>query len=610
MAMRSIDNSWSETSFRHLDYKHPLFVALQSKYDHFNKFGRETGAETDWREQGLYMFKPLEDVKDRLIFIHSEKGPHYYSSARYRASFFQREPEPISGNKRYFHGTGRYSFFEVLNPSAPTLRLVIDFSRTSLGGDRSTLPADAAIVGEDTYPIKFVGDGSARIFSQPIKPEVFEGLSYVGVDFGEEPQMILKQKTGLMRLYGLKFNLDDRRLVGFTRDISVVTEEQYRNLKRPTRITRLPDDLYENPGLEYSGIFEDGWLGDQAYICLGAAKKGDVVTFKGKVPDTAAFRLHGLTMVMTINGRESGPILLQPGEFTVHRFVPVDTDITRIELKFSGSETYGAFDTRHLSALIGEFSVQPATDLMPVVATNDRQGDSFQIEGIDPDGWAAKDVSFHLPASDTPKVLDLNLELPGWATAGAGRLTVKVNDQVVYSEIMPTGIYKDVPVPLSDLGEKTVVISAERDFALPNQATKLRSYRVTTMAVRDLAENERIQGTSVRAVPPYELTDVDSDGWAGKRSHLFVAAGTKAEAVEFQLEFPGWANAPSAKFVFTLNGAVVYSEELLRGVYKTVRVPLNPGRDNDLVLESSEDFPLPAPDLRHRSFRIVKMDLK
>jgi len=59
-----------------------------------------------------------------------------------------------------------------------------------------------------------------------------------------------------------------------------------------------------------------------------------------------------------------------------------------------------------------------------------------------------------------------------------------------------------------------------------------------------------------------------------------------------------------------LNGAVVYSEELLRGVYKTIRLPLNPGRDNDLVLESSEDFPLPAPDQRQRSFRIVKLDVK
>ncbi|MSU70586.1 MAG: hypothetical protein EXS39_07420 [Opitutaceae bacterium] len=609
MAMRSIDNSWSETSFRHLDYQHPLFVALQSKYDHFNKFAQQTGGEAGWREQGLYMYKPLAEVKDRLIFIHSEKGPHYYSSARFRASFFQREPEPVSGFKRYFHGTGRYSMFQVFNPSAPEFRLMIDYTRTSLGGDRSNMPADATIVGEDTYPIKFVGYGSARIFSQPIKPQVYEGLSYVAVDFGEEGAMILKEKTGLMRLYGLKYNLDDRRLIGFIRDISMITEEQYRNLKRPSRITRLPDDLYETPGLEYSGIFEDGWLGDRAYLCLGAAQKGDVVTFKGEVPDTAEFRQHGVTLVMTINSRDSGPIALRPGKFTINRFVEVDTDITRIELQFSSGATYGAIDSRHLASYVNEISVQPATDLLPVVATTDRRGDSFQIQGIDTDGWSAKEVTFHLPPFNRPKVLDLQLELPGWAAAGPGRLAVTVNQKLVYAESVPAGIYKDLAVPLSDPGEKTVVISAHNDFALPGQV-KLRSYRIKKMALRDLAGNERVQGATVRAMPRYELTDVDRDGWAGRRSRLFVPAETKAEAVEFQLEFPGWANTPSGKFVFTLNGGVVYSEELLRGVYKTVRVPLNPDKDNDLVLEASQEFSLPAPDQRLRSFRIVKLDLK
>ena len=76
------------------------------------------------------------------------------------------------------------------------------------------------------------------------------------------------------------------------------------------------------------------------------------------------------------------------------------------------------------------------------------------------------------------------------------------------------------------------------------------------------------------------------------------------------MEFPSWTSVPSAKFVFTLNGRVVYSEDLARGVYKTVSVPLEPGRPNELVMESSQTFPLPAPDQRTRSFRIVKVDLK
>ena len=608
MPMRSIDNSWSETSFRHLNYQQPLFVALQTKYDHFNKFADQIGEETGWREQAVYMYKPLSEVHDRLIFIHSEKGPHYYSSARYRGSFFQREPEPISQGKHSFHGTGRYSMFQVLNPSE-NIRLMIDFTRTSLGGERSYLPPDATIIGDDNYPVNFVGSGSARIFSQPIKPQVFEGLSYVALDFGEEARMITKEVTGLMRMYGLKYNLDDRRLVGFTRDISIVTEEQYRKLRRPTRISQLPGDLYDNPGLEYSGIFEDGWLGDRANICLGAAKKGDVVTFKGEIPDLPEFKRNGVVLTMTINGGEPVPFALRPGTFTINRFVTEDCDVTRLELQFSKAETYGKVDARRLTAFINELSVHPLGDVMAVVAAGDRVNDGFDIRGIDIDGWAGKDISFILPPTDTAKVLDLQLEMPGWAAGSAGKLAITVNGKSVYAGSTTAGTYLNLSLPLTDLQAKAVIITAEGDFPLPGQ-TKRRSYRIQKMVMRDFAENEGVDGTTVRTMPRYELTGVDQDGWAGKSSRMLLPVSAKATSAELQIEFPSWADAATAKFVFTLNGRVVYSEELARGVYKTVSVPLDPGQPNELLLEASQAFPLPAPDQRLRSFRLIKVDLK
>ncbi len=610
MAMRSIDNSWSETSFRHLNYEHPLFVALLPKYDHFNKFSESIGEQTGWREQGLYMFRPLEEVKNRLIFVHSEKGPHYYSSARFRASFFQREPEPISQKKYYFHGTGRYTMFEVLNPTAQNLRLMIDFTRTSLGGPRSNLPANASILGEETYPVKFVGSGSARIFSQPLKPQNHEGLTYLTVDFGEDGQMIAKEKTGLMALYGLKYNLDDRRLVGFTRDISVITEEQYLRLKRPTRIASLPWDLYDNPGLEYSGLFEDGWIGDQAYLNLAASKKGDVVTFKGEIPDTAEFKKNGTKLVMTVNGYPSEEILLKTGKFTLNRFVQADGDITRVEFAFSHAENYGTIDQRRLASFLHEISLHPISDLTPVVQTLDRSsGDNFQFAGIDTDGWAAKSVSFRLPPTSQQKVLDLQLELPSWAS-GKGGLQITVDGKSVYAESSAAGTYQNIKVPLLSPKDQLVSIAAQNEFKLPNQPGKLRSYRIVKMALRNLAPDEKFDGAAVRTVPPYELFDIDQDGWTARRARIAVSAGKKAEAIELQLEFPGWASAVTGKFLFTLNGRVVYSEELPRGLYKTVRIPLDQGRDNDLVMEASHEFNLPPPDQRVRSYRIVKYEIK
>ena len=60
------------------------------------------------------------------------------------------------------------------------------------------------------------------------------------VDFGDTARVIDKPKTGLVRLYGLKFALDDRRLVGFTRDISVLTDDEYPGARAPDKDQQVP----------------------------------------------------------------------------------------------------------------------------------------------------------------------------------------------------------------------------------------------------------------------------------------------------------------------------------------------------------------------------------
>jgi hypothetical protein len=80
-------NNWTEAGSRHLSYRDRLFVSVNRDLDHFNKENHDSG----WRTQNVYQYKLESDVKNQLVFIHSELSPHYYSSARFRAAFFQRE---------------------------------------------------------------------------------------------------------------------------------------------------------------------------------------------------------------------------------------------------------------------------------------------------------------------------------------------------------------------------------------------------------------------------------------------------------------------------------------------------------------------------------------
>jgi hypothetical protein len=122
----------------------------------------------------MYQYKLESQVKDRLVFVHSELSPHYYSSARFKAAFFQRETEPISDGTSYFHGTGRFNVFHIVNPS-PNLRVIVDFSRTSLGEGRTKLPrrrsssatrTTSSLRGRRLGPGRLAGD-QARVLRGP-----------------------------------------------------------------------------------------------------------------------------------------------------------------------------------------------------------------------------------------------------------------------------------------------------------------------------------------------------------------------------------------------------------------------------------------------------------
>lgn len=602
MTINKLDNNWVETSSRHLDYGNRLFVATRSHLDHFNKANPGTG----WSYQNIYQYKLEKDVRDRLVFIHSELGPHYYSSARFKAAFFQREPEPVTGGTVYFHGTGRYNMFRVINPS-PAIRVVVDFTRTSLGGDRYDLPRKAVIIGEEDYPLDFVGSGSARVFSPIIKPEVFEKQTYLTLDFGEKAMPIGKAKTGFMSLWGEKFNLDDRRLVGFTRDISIITEEQYQKLERPTKIDTFPIDLSRYPGLEYSGIFEDGWVGPESYFKLAASHPGQVLYFKGFVPDTEAYRTKGLDLTISINDRPTEVVNLRSGEFTLTRLIRDPAAVTTVRLHFSGSMPYGASDARHLSAFVRELSISDLPDLASFRAIQNRQGDGFALTGVDEDGWIDREASFTAPLFGEFKVLKIDLEMPGWAPFETNTIKVRLNGQLVATQAVARGAYYSVFVPVIPQPANIVTLESSATFPLPNE-TRERSFLIKNLTFENLSRTDLFARGWHLSGYQFQLAQVDQDGWVAQQADLrFPATDRHQQAIIEVMRYPARVDYPLS---VSVNGGAPDARPL--GLEQTERivVPLSAGRETSVSLEAAKQFELSAADPRLRSFRIVNIDFK
>ena len=595
-------NNWTETSSRHISYHDRLFVSVRTNLDQFNKANPGDG----WTVQHTYQYKLESQVKDRLVFIHSELGPHYYSSARYRAAFFQREPEPISHGSEYFHGTGRVNLFNVIHPS-PDLRLVVDLTRTSLGPGRTKLPEHAVVIGARDYHLPFVGYGSGRVFSPIVKPEYFEQQAYLTVDFGDPPAPILKPKTGLMRLYGVHYNLDDRRLDGFVRDISVMTEEQYRALPRPNKIRSFPWDLYRYPGLEYSGLYEDGWVASDAYVKLGPSHPGQVLYFKGFIPDTSRFHERGVDLTISINETPTEIVHLQPGDFTLTRLIREPAAITSVSLHFSDAQIYGRRDDRLMSAWVREISIGDLPNLSAFRNLANPQGEKIRLTGVDADGWIGRTATFKTPAFPDFKVLKIDLEMPGWAAVPATGVQVYLDGKLTQTREAPRGTYLSLYLPLPGDGGHEVRLEADQVFALPHDPRQ-RSLLIKNISFENQSPTDLFLRGWHKSGYLFDINRADGDGWVDRRVDFSFPATTRfRQAVLEVVRYPAHADLPLA---VSVNGQAPTTHLLALQQTDRIVVPLAATGVTTVSLSAPRRYPLSAADPRERSFRLVNIDFE
>ena len=118
-----------------------------------------------------------------------------------------------------------------------------------------------------------------------------------------------------MRLYGAKIKLDPRSIVSFARDISLLSEDEYQLLNPPSTVEHFPSDL-SNPNLEYSGIYEDGWVSEDAFFVLKQSTLNSYLNVKGMLPKIdKAFTNSTITLIL--DGQQILKQKLEPGEFNL-----------------------------------------------------------------------------------------------------------------------------------------------------------------------------------------------------------------------------------------------------------------------------------------------------
>lgn len=297
-------------------------------------------------------FVPSERVRNHLVLLDSELGASYYV-AKARASgtvaMYQLEPDPLVPGAS-FASVGPMLQFLVLRPT-PRVRVVLEYTATLAGDGVNRIPP-AAAVGATRAPFPVAGRGAFRLFSPLLEPRRIAGEAHVAVDLGRAGQRFRQERSGLMRLYGDSVPTDPRRVTGFVRDVSVVSEEEYEAIEAPSGVRRFPDDLADE-GLEFSGIYEDGWVAETCFLRLRPPRGPSVLLVRAMVPligPAAASR----SLEVLVDGSVAGTFPLSPGDVELRVPVPPrdGARTRRVELRFDRGLALPGADRRIASALL------------------------------------------------------------------------------------------------------------------------------------------------------------------------------------------------------------------------------------------------------------------
>jgi hypothetical protein len=119
-------------------------------------------------------------------------------------------------------------------------------------------------------------------------------------------------------------------MVTFGRRIKLIDADKFDPNDRPDTVRTFPRDLGDER-LEYSGIYEDGWLGDAGFVVLGGRAGATKVVVRGLLPQ--GIGLDSVDATFQVNGETELHRTLKPGNFEVE--VPVGAGVQRVDFRFS-----------------------------------------------------------------------------------------------------------------------------------------------------------------------------------------------------------------------------------------------------------------------------------
>jgi hypothetical protein len=397
-------------------------------------------------------------MADDLIFLSSSLGCYFYLPDFTRTTLYETEPDTFfAGGK--FAGVGRYLLFRVASPTK-SVRLVLDLTTSILADGNSKLPP-ASVIGGRSVAVGLVGRGAARVISPPFSPLSVDGISYVLLDLGAEAKPMKTPRPGLSGLYGNDVAVDYRRLVAFARAIRLVDAASANLPLPPRRISTFPSDLAD-PGLEFSGIYEDGWVGDRGFVTLHSATPGRAV-IRGAVP--AGIGMDNVDVMISVGDGAPVRKSLKPGPFVIS--APAEAGTSRVNFEFTNIGRLPPGDDRPAAALLASIGIEAREDSEALNTPRDMANTIEQSSGIYWDGWTATVGSMTVKSS-APATLLLRGSVSHMERQ---QVIIGSNATSIRRQELREGPF-EIRVPI-EAGKSKVNFAFSRDVQLPDDQRRV-----------------------------------------------------------------------------------------------------------------------------------------
>lgn len=521
------------------------YLSLTNSRNLFNKLHADDKTNDDF-----FVVKPVSSAENLIIFIHSTLGNHYYLGDRSAISFYQQEDDYYASSSK-INGMGRFFLFRIDRPT-PQVYLRLAATKTLMAVDNKTWSHNALIKGADEVAIPFAGSGAANLFVGPITPVKLGEHYYIALDMGEIPRPFPSNRSGFKALYNRNVPLDYRLLTSYGRDISVISVADYQALARPTRLEKFPEDIIHARELEFSGIYEDGWLSPDSTYVLGESHPGDAVRLRLQIP-SRAFSTNSVGEArISVNKGNAVVIAVTANDFDW--LLPIQNPGKKTELSVSFS-MHGVLkypDSRVVSAKLDYIKLLSISKVDFTAATGPRP----PTNGIDLDGWCESKAAFDMPISEQSNGVVLNINYPGWWNAPlTSSVSISLDNDQPHVYKLKQGI-NTITVPAAPgVCKRRVNLQSNLLLSLPKPDNRERAFCLLSAESNDqrywkteLQSSAYVLGAKVNYAqegakrPPTQ--GVKSDGWTEKEVSISLPVSRNSTELTFEIFYPGWPNVP------------------------------------------------------------------